>query len=63
MDRIFDDATVFNIKGERFRGKRLQTSRVKAPASSETPALYNSNKPIWVVGGFFEPQLAVSAGL
>lgn len=36
LDRIFDDATVFNIKGESFRGKHLetialQTSRVKAP--------------------------------
>ena len=42
LDRIFDDATVFNIKGESFRGKKLetvaqQTSRVKAPASSEMP--------------------------
>ena len=42
LDRIFDDATVFNIKGESFREKRLetvalQTSRVKAPDSSETP--------------------------
>ena len=41
-DRIFDDATVFNIKGESFRGRRLetvalQTSRVKTPDSSETP--------------------------
>ena len=44
LDRIFDDATVFNIKGESFRGKKLetvalQTSRVKAPGSSETPTL------------------------
>ena len=42
LDRIFDDATVFNIKGESFRGKKLetvalQTSRVKAPDSSEVP--------------------------
>ena len=42
LDRIFDDATVFNIKGESFRGKKLetialQTSRVKAPDSSEAP--------------------------
>ena len=42
LDRIFDDATVFNIKGDSFRGKRLetialQTSRVKAPDSSEKP--------------------------
>ena len=44
LDRIFDDATVFNIKGESFRGKKLetvalQTSRVKTPDSSETPTL------------------------
>lgn len=42
LDRIFDDATAFNIKGESFRGKKLetvalQTSRVKAPDSSEKP--------------------------
>lgn len=35
LDRIFDDAIVFNIKGESFRGKRLetvalQTGRVKS---------------------------------
>lgn len=39
LDRIFDDATVFNIRGDSFRGKKLemvvlQTSRVKAPNSS-----------------------------
>ena len=44
LDRIFDDATVFNIKGESYRGKKLetialQTSRVKAPGSSEKPTL------------------------
>ena len=42
LDRIFDDATVFTIRGESFRGKNLekvmlQTSRVKG--SSETPNL------------------------
>lgn len=42
LDRIFDDATVFNIKGEGFRGKKLETvvlqaGAVKVPASSETP--------------------------
>ena len=36
LDRIFDDATVFTIKGQSFRGKKLetvalQTSKVKAP--------------------------------
>ena len=44
LDRIFDDATVFNIKGESFRGKTLeiialQTSRVKIPGSAEKPTL------------------------
>lgn len=42
LDRIFDDASVFNIKGESFRGKRLetfaiQTNRVVIPDSSEIP--------------------------
>ena len=44
LDRIFDDATVFNIKGESFRGRNLetialQTSRIKSPTSSESPLL------------------------
>lgn len=44
LDRIFDDATVFNIKGESFRGKKLetialQTGRVKVPDASEKPDL------------------------
>lgn len=44
LDRIFDDATVFNIKGESFRGKKLetvalQTSRVKFPTSTEVPTI------------------------
>jgi len=30
MDRIFDDATVFNIHGESFRGKRLETVALQA---------------------------------
>ncbi len=42
LDRIFDDATVFTIKGNSFRGRdletiSLQTTRVKAPTSSERP--------------------------
>ena len=41
LDRIFDDAIVFNIKGEGYRGKRLetlalQTSRVKIPDPEQT---------------------------
>lgn len=40
LDRIFDDATVFNIRGDSYRGKSLenitlQTSRVSSAASSE----------------------------
>ena len=40
LDRIFDDATVFNIRGDSYRGKHLEnialhTSRVSASASSE----------------------------
>ena len=42
LDRIFDDATVFNIKGDSYRGKRLetvtlQTGRVMTPHSAELP--------------------------
>ena len=42
LDRIFDDATVFNIKGESFRGRKLETialqiGRSKSPTSSEIP--------------------------
>lgn len=37
LDRIFDDATVFNIKGDSYRGKKLdtvalRTEKIKAPA-------------------------------
>ena len=44
LDRIYDDATVFTIKGNSFRGNELetislQTTRVKAPTSSERPTL------------------------
>ena len=40
LDRIFDEATVFNIKGESFRGKKLetvalQTSKVKAATPAD----------------------------
>lgn len=40
LDRIFDDAIVFNIRGDSYRGKRLenitlQTSRISASTSSE----------------------------
>ena len=40
LDRIFDDATVFNIRGDSFRGKHLEnialkTTRVSAASSSE----------------------------
>ena len=37
LDRIFDDAAVFNFKGESFRGKRLETYALqtgKAPGAS-----------------------------
>ena len=40
LDRIFDDATVFNIRGDSFRGKHLEnialkTTRVSAASSSD----------------------------
>lgn len=36
LDRIFDDATVFNIHGESFRGKRLETYALQAGKASQT---------------------------
>lgn len=44
LDRIFDDATIFTIKGNSFRGNNLetvslQTTSVKVPTSSEQSTL------------------------
>lgn len=44
LDRIFDDATVFNIRGESFRGKSLEnvtlkSSKLSTSNSVETPIL------------------------
>jgi len=39
LDRIFDDATVFNIRGDSYRGKRLENialSTTRASASTKT---------------------------
>ena len=38
LDRIFDDATVFNIQGESFRGKRLETYALQAGRTALTGA-------------------------
>lgn len=38
LDRIFDDATVFNIRGDSFRGKRLENIALKTcKVSSSDP--------------------------
>lgn len=42
LDRIFDDAIVYSIKGQSYRGKNLetvnlQTSKVKSTDSSDKP--------------------------
>lgn len=34
LDRIFDDAIVFSIKGESFRGHRLETVSLRSSAAS-----------------------------
>ena len=44
LDRIFDDAIVFNLKGQSYRGKNLEnitlrTSMVSSSASSEQPLI------------------------
>ena len=38
LDRIFDDATVFTIKGQSFRGKKLETVALQTSRVKETPA-------------------------
>lgn len=54
LDRIFDEATVFKLRGESFRGKKLdtvsvQTGKVKA-VSRWLTSKNNIYLPIWVVG-------------
>ena len=44
LDRIFDDATVFNIRGESYRGKKLEniallTGTASVLANAEQPVL------------------------
>ena len=34
LDRIFDDAVVFTIKGESFRGRKLETVALRTSAGS-----------------------------
>ncbi len=43
LDRIFDDATVFNIRGESFRGKKLDTIALQ---TGHTNALVSMEKPV-----------------
>ena len=38
LDRIFDDAIVFSIKGESFRGRRLETVSLRSSAASPAAA-------------------------
>jgi DNA replication protein DnaC len=39
LDRIFDDAIVFSIKGESFRGRRLETVSLRSSAASPAAVL------------------------
>ncbi len=62
MDRIFDDATVFNIHGESFRGKRIETVALQAGRGFKAEIRRKcKSKPnklcIWAVGfiiGYFK---------
>ena len=56
LDRIFDDATVFKLRGESFRGKKLetislQTGKISAvePAVTKEQLTYEC----WVLGALF----------
>ncbi len=57
LDRIFDDATVFKLRGESFRGKKLetvslQTGKVKAVEPPNAPGEQKLNLTIWAVWSF-----------
>ena len=41
LDRIFDDAVVFTIKGESFRGRKLETVSLRSSANSSTSPVNN----------------------
>lgn len=41
LDRIFDDAVVFTIKGESFRDRKLETVSLRSSASSSTSPVTN----------------------
>ena len=43
LDRIFDDAIVFAMKGESFRGKRLETVSLRMTASAAIPPADSRN--------------------
>ncbi len=38
LDRIFDDASVFIIKGDSYRGRKLETIRLEAGTTLTTKA-------------------------
>ena len=38
LDRIFDDAVVFTIKGESFRGRKLETVSLRTSSTSQAEA-------------------------
>ena len=44
LDRIFDDAIVFAMKGESFRGKRLETVSLRMTASAAIPYAESRNE-------------------
>jgi len=43
LDRIFDDATVFNIRGESYRGKKLENIALQTGKAS--PIFYPRTHP------------------
>ena len=44
LDRIFDDATVFKLRGESFRGKKLETVSLKTGKVSATEPVKSQEK-------------------
>ena len=56
LDRIFDDATVFKLRGESFRGKKLETVSLQTGKIPAVEPVVAQEQPIyecWVVGTLF----------
>ena len=73
LDRIFDDATVFKLRGESFRGKKLETVSLQTGKIPAVESVMAKEYPDWNLGCLVflidlhlvisvEPEMVISAG-